>query len=262
MSRQRWVTSGTHISYPKDSPLLGSQLGAVIWPESSLLSGMVSSVGAEIIVLDVRGQFLGELKEIGVNKLMEVTQPLEIGALSASVSVPQWRDAVIYQIYPRSFVDSNDDGIGDIEGLIRGLPYLSSLGVDTLWITPFFTSPMHDGGYDVSDYRDVDPIFGTLGDAEHFIRCCHDHGLRIVLDLVANHCSKEHPWFQMALASGEDSAERDRFFFFDGRVEGAALPPPPTGLAPSVGQHGLVPSTLMARRGSGTCTCLTPRNLI
>ena len=156
---------------------------------------------------------------------MKATQPLDIEALSTSVSATQWRDAVIYQIYPRSFLDSNGDGIGDIEGLIKGLPYLSSLGVDTLWITPFFASPMHDGGYDVSDYRAVDPMFGKLGDAERFVRDCHDHGLRVVLDLVANHCSDEHPWFQLALASGEDSPERGRFYFFDGRGEGGALPP-------------------------------------
>ncbi len=156
---------------------------------------------------------------------MDATQPLDVEVTITSGLAPTWRNAVIYQVYPKSFVDTNGDGIGDIEGLIKGLPYLSSLGVDTLWVTPFFASPMHDGGYDVRDYRDVDPMFGTLEDAERFVRAGHDHGLRIVLDLVANHCSNEHPWFQMALASPDGSPERDRFYFLNGRGEGGDLPP-------------------------------------
>ncbi|SDL10247.1 alpha-glucosidase [Glycomyces sambucus] len=126
-----------------------------------------------------------------------------------------WRDAVVYQVYPRSFADANGDGVGDLPGIESRLPYLRDLGVDALWINPWYVSPMADGGYDVADYRAVDPVFGTLWDAERLIRAAHRHGLRIIVDLVPNHTSDRHPWFQAALAAAPGSPERARFHFRD-----------------------------------------------
>ena len=108
---------------------------------------------------------------------------------------PWWRSAVIYQIYPRSFADSDGDGIGDLPGIRARLPYLRRLGVDAVWISPFYPSPMADAGYDVSDYRDVEPIFGTLADFDRLLADCHARGIRVVLDWVPNHTSDRHPWF-------------------------------------------------------------------
>jgi alpha-glucosidase len=136
-----------------------------------------------------------------------------------------WRDAVIYQVYVRSFADSDGDGIGDLPGIRSRLPYLAELGVDALWITPFYTSPMADFGYDVADYRDVDPIFGTLEDARALVREAHDHGLRVIVDVVPNHTSDRHLWFQEALDSAPGSAARARYIFRDGRGPDGAEPP-------------------------------------
>ncbi|MFG3419647.1 glycoside hydrolase family 13 protein [Micromonospora sp. NPDC048063] len=136
-----------------------------------------------------------------------------------------WRSAVVYQVYVRSFADSNGDGIGDLQGIRERLPYLRELGVDALWLTPFYTSPMVDGGYDVADYRDVDPMFGTLADFDAMITDAHALGLRIIVDLVPNHTSDRHPWFQAALAAGPGSAERERYLFADGRGADGELPP-------------------------------------
>ncbi|MEU5946978.1 glycoside hydrolase family 13 protein [Micromonospora sp. NPDC047465] len=136
-----------------------------------------------------------------------------------------WRSAVVYQVYVRSFADSNGDGIGDLQGIRERLPYLRDLGVDALWLTPFYTSPMVDGGYDVADYRDVDPMFGTLADFDAMITDAHALGLRIIVDLVPNHTSDRHPWFQAALAAGPGSAERERYLFADGRGADGELPP-------------------------------------
>jgi alpha-glucosidase len=116
-------------------------------------------------------------------------------------SGPWWKHAVFYQIYPRSFLDTDGDGIGDLEGIRRRLPYLATLGVDALWLSPFYPSPMADFGYDVADYCDVDPIFGTLDDARLLFAEAHAHGLRVIIDLVPNHTSSEHPWFAAARAS-------------------------------------------------------------
>jgi alpha-glucosidase len=127
-------------------------------------------------------------------------------------------------VYLRSFADSDGDGVGDIGGLRGKLPYLADLGVDAVWITPWYPSPMADGGYDVSDYCDIDPRFGTLADADALITDAHRLGLRVIIDLVANHTSCEHPWFAAALAAGPGSPERQRYFFRDGRAGGAEPP--------------------------------------
>ncbi|WP_323099626.1 glycoside hydrolase family 13 protein [Intrasporangium sp. YIM S08009] len=136
-----------------------------------------------------------------------------------------WRQAVIYQIYPRSWSDANGDGIGDLPGITARLDHLSALGVDAIWLSPFYTSPQADAGYDVADYRDVDPIFGTLADADAMIARAHELGLKVIVDMVPNHSSDEHVWFQAALAAGPGSAERERYMFREGRGEHGELPP-------------------------------------
>ncbi len=136
-----------------------------------------------------------------------------------------WRHAVTYQIYPRSFADSNDDGTGDVRGMIEKLPHLKSLGVDALWVSPWYPSPLWDGGYDVADYCDINPEFGTLADADEFVAAAHDLGIRVLIDLVPNHCSIDHPIFQKAIASRPGSPERDMFVFADGTGDdGHGLP--------------------------------------
>jgi alpha-glucosidase len=128
-----------------------------------------------------------------------------------------WRDAVIYEVYPRSFADSTGDGTGDLPGLTGRLPYLRDLGVDAIWLTPFYRSPMHDGGYDVSDHRDVDPLFGTLEDFDALRARTSELGLRLIVDLVPNHSSTAHPWFVEALAAPPGTAIRERYIFRPGR---------------------------------------------
>jgi alpha-glucosidase len=136
-----------------------------------------------------------------------------------------WRDAVMYEVYLRSFADGNGDGVGDLPGLRSRLPYLRDLGVDGIWITPWYPSPMADGGYDVSDYLDIDPLFGTLDDARALLEDAHGHGLKVIVDFVANHTSAAHPWFQAALAAPPGSPERARYHFRDGRGPGGSEPP-------------------------------------
>ncbi|MCG5216310.1 glycoside hydrolase family 13 protein [Streptosporangium sp. KLBMP 9127] len=134
---------------------------------------------------------------------------------------PWWRDAVVYEIYVRSFADASGDGVGDLAGVRRRLPYLADLGVDAVWLSPFYRSPMADGGYDVSDYRDVDPLFGSLDDFDALVTDAHARGLRVIVDIVPNHSSDEHAWFQAALAAPAGSPERARYLFADG----GELPP-------------------------------------
>jgi alpha-glucosidase len=138
---------------------------------------------------------------------------------------PWWAGAVVYQVYPRSFADDNGDGNGDLPGLIGRLPYLAALGVDAIWLSPFYPSPLNDGGYDVSDYMDVDPRFGTLGDFDRLVAVAKDHDIRIIVDIVPNHCSWDHPLFKKALAAAPGSSERDLFIFRDGRGPDGAEPP-------------------------------------
>ena len=138
---------------------------------------------------------------------------------------PWWRDAVTYQIYIRSFADANGDGIGDVEGIRSRLPYLKELGVDAIWITPWYPSPQNDHGYDVSDYMDIEPQYGTLADAEKLIKETHEHGIKFIVDIVPNHTSDQHKWFQAALKAAPGSPERDRYMFREGKGPNGDLPP-------------------------------------
>jgi len=136
-----------------------------------------------------------------------------------------WRTAVIYQIYPRSFADANGDGVGDLRGVTSRLPELEALGVDAIWLSPFYVSPQHDAGYDVADFTDVDPLFGTLDDFDHMLAEAHGRGIRVIVDMVPNHTSADHEWFQAALAAGPGSEERDHFVFREGTGEDGSEPP-------------------------------------
>ncbi len=142
-----------------------------------------------------------------------------------SATAAWWRDAVVYQVYLRSFADSDGDGVGDLPGLRTRLEHLRALGVDALWIGPWYPSPMADGGYDVACYHDVDPLFGTLDDARGLVADAHTLGLRVILDIVANHSSDRHPWFRAAVAAGPGSVERARYIFRDGRGPTGEDPP-------------------------------------
>jgi alpha-glucosidase len=143
----------------------------------------------------------------------------------APLAAGWWRSAAIYQIYPRSFADGNGDGIGDLAGIRAHLNYLSDLGIDAVWFNPWYASPMADAGYDVASYREIDPIFGTLSEAEALIREAHDLDIRIIVDIVPNHTSDANPWFKEALEAGPGAAVRDLFWFRPGRGEDGTLPP-------------------------------------
>jgi alpha-glucosidase len=136
-----------------------------------------------------------------------------------------WQEAVVYQVYVRSFADADGDGVGDLPGITSRLPYLRDLGVDALWITPFYSSPQKDHGYDVADYTEVDTLFGTLADADALLARAHELGLRVIVDLVPNHTSDQHAWFQAALAAPPGSPERARYLFRDGKGRRGAKPP-------------------------------------
>lgn len=136
-----------------------------------------------------------------------------------------WRSAVIYQVYPRSFADASGDGYGDLPGITANLHHIKDLGADAVWLSPFFRSPQRDAGYDVSDYRDVDPLFGTLADADALIDRAHELGLRVIADIVPNHTSDQHAWFQEALSVSEDHPARERYIFRDGKGKDGELPP-------------------------------------
>ena len=159
-----------------------------------------------------------------IQDTLAVAGPLTL--IHAADAAPGWwRSAVIYQVYPRSFRDLNGDGVGDLAGITAELPHLADLGVDAVWLSPFFRSPQRDAGYDVSDYCDVDPIFGTLSDFDVMMAESHRLGLRVIVDLVPNHCSDQHPAFQAALAAPAGSPEREMFIFRDGTGPDGQEPP-------------------------------------
>ena len=145
--------------------------------------------------------------------------------MSVNDSRAWWRDAAIYQVYVRSFADGTGDGVGDLAGIRANLAHLRELGVDAIWFNPWYPSPMADAGYDVSDFRDIDPAFGTLAEAEALIADAHALGLRVIIDVVPNHCSAAHPWFREALAAGPGSAARELFWFRPGRGRKGDEPP-------------------------------------
>jgi alpha-glucosidase len=138
---------------------------------------------------------------------------------------PWWLSAVFYQVYPRSFADSDGDGVGDLDGLTARLEHLEELGVDSIWLNPVTVSPMADHGYDVADPRDIDPLFGGLAAFERLVDAAHERGIKITMDVVPNHTSSQHAWFQAALAAGPGTEARERYFFRDGRGPDGALPP-------------------------------------
>ncbi len=162
-----------------------------------------------------------------------------------------WQSAVVYQIYPKSFQDSNGDGIGDIPGIISRLDYLADLGVDAIWLSPVYQSPGIDNGYDISDYEAIDPQFGTMADMQHLIQAAQKRGIRIVMDLVVNHTSDQHPWFKAAAKSRADP-HRDWYVWRD----------PVAGHEPNDLQSTFSGSawTYDEQPASTTCTCLARSN--
>jgi oligo-1,6-glucosidase len=158
-----------------------------------------------------------------------------------------WRRAVVYQVYPRSFADSNGDGIGDLPGLLSRLDYLASLGVDAVWISPFYRSPQDDNGYDISDYQDVDPMFGTLADVDALIAGLHERGMKLIIDVVLNHTSDEHPWFTESRSS-KDSPKRDWYWW---RPPRDGLPPGSPGAEPTNWRSFFSPSAWQLDEATG-----------
>jgi len=172
-----------------------------------------------------------------------------------------WQRAAVYQVYPRSFRDGNSDGLGDLRGVIEGLPYLASLGVDAIWLSPFYPSPQKDAGYDVSDPRAVDPMFGTIEDFAELVQQAHERGLRVIVDIVPNHVSASHPWFLEAWTPHRDRCSDD-----DSTSSTAAARTVRyhriIGSRSSAARRGLASRKPTARGVSGTSTCSIPRNLI
>ncbi len=150
---------------------------------------------------------------------MVETKPAARTAAQSDSASPWWRGATIYQVYPRSFKDTNGDGVGDLKGCIDGVDHIASLGVDAAWLSPFFTSPMHDFGYDVADYRGVDPLFGTLADFDTFVKSAHARGLKVIIDQVYSHTSDEHAWFRESRQS-RDNPKADWYVWADARPDG------------------------------------------
>src|SRR6266700_910260 len=126
-----------------------------------------------------------------------------------------YKDAVIYQLHIKAFFDSDDDGMGDFRGLTAKLDYIKDLGVNTIWLLPFYPSPLRDDGYDVADYNDVNPLYGTRADFHHFVREAHSRGLRVITELIVNHTSDQHPWFQAARRAPKGSNKRDFYVWSD-----------------------------------------------
>ena len=150
---------------------------------------------------------------------------MERSATEGSPAADWWRQAVVYQVYPRSFADSNGDGLGDLRGIISRVPYLAALGIDAVWLSPFYPSALTDGGYDVDDYRDVDPQLGSLADFDEMAARLHERGIKVMVDIVPNHTSSRHAWFREALAAPKGSPVRDRYIFRDGLGPDGSTPP-------------------------------------
>ncbi|WP_336644650.1 glycoside hydrolase family 13 protein [Microbacterium sp. USHLN186] len=153
-----------------------------------------------------------------------MTDPTDVDIHTADEAA-WWRQAAVYQIYPRSFADADGDGIGDIPGILSRVDYLAELGIDAVWLSPFYPSALADGGYDVDDYRDVDPRLGTLADFDAMVAALHERGIKVIIDIVPNHSSNRHAWFQEALADGRGSAARERYIFRDGTGPDGSEPP-------------------------------------
>src|SRR4051812_3330840 len=132
---------------------------------------------------------------------------------------PWWQSAVLYQVYPRSFQDTNSDGVGDLRGIMARLPHLVELGADAVWLSPIYPSPMADFGYDISNYTDIDPLFGTLDDFDALVSAVHDHGLKLLMDFVPNHTSDRHPWF-LDSRSSRDHPKRSWYLWHDPAANG------------------------------------------
>ena len=162
-----------------------------------------------------------------VSSVIETHRGLQENAMNSAATTTSewWRNGVVYQVYVRSFADGNGDGTGDVTGLRSKLDYLRDLGVNALWINPWYSSPLRDGGYDVADYRTIDERFGTTEEVELFIAEAHTRDIKVIADLVPNHTSSDHRWFQEALAAGPGSPERDRYVFKDGKGTNSELPP-------------------------------------
>ena len=183
-----------------------------------------------------------------------------------------WETAVVYQLYVRSFADSNDDGIGDLAGIRSRLPYLADLGIDAIWLNPCYPSPQADHGYDVADYFDIEPDYGDLDEFDALVRDARAVGIRIMMDVVPNHCSSEHAWFRAALAAPPGSSERERFYFRDGRGAGGDEPPNNwqaifggsawTRVDRSPTAHPVSGTSPCSRRPSPTSTGTTPMSSI
>ncbi len=188
------------------------------------------------------GEFKGEIissdkkntKVKLISKIKNINKPGNISLIFSLIKSsklaprgqrPWWRDAVTYQIYIRSFADSNGDGIGDVGGIRSKLGYIKKLGVDAIWITPWYPSPQKDHGYDVADYLDIEPNYGTLKEGELLIKEAHDLGIKVIIDIVPNHTSDQHKWFKEALADKPGSAARDRYIFREGKGKNGELPP-------------------------------------
>lgn len=165
-----------------------------------------------------------------------------------SIHPAWWKEAVVYQIYPRSFKDSNGDGIGDLNGIREKLDYLKDLGVDVLWLNPIYQSPNVDNGYDISDYRDIMTDFGTMADFDALLADVHAHGLKLIMDLVVNHSSDQHPWF-IESRSSRDNPKSDYYIWKD--LPRTAVPPT-TGAAASAARRG----STTRKPVSITCTFL------
>ena len=167
---------------------------------------------------------------------------------------PWWSNAVVYQIYPRSFQDTNGDGFGDLKGITSRLDYLADLGVDVLWLSPVYKSPQDDNGYDISDYQDIDPLFGTLDDMDELLAEAHKRGLKIVMDLVVNHTSDEHAWFEAS--KNKDDEHADWYWWRPASPAPSPISGAPTLAAPHGNTAPSVANTscISSRRSSRTST--------